>query len=145
MRAAVERHAALLDKRGSPMSWEGMPPVGQAGEWFWEVMWFVSAPSAQNTARQIARLCGQDSEVSVPWRSLADAVGIPDKAGRTMAYVQSGVETLERYGWLEVETTGKGRGSRTTFKILPGERIVASSRIDLLPFEAQALTLADVL
>lgn len=118
--ARVASHRTLLHKRGRPLSWEEMPAEGQAAEWFHEVRRYVTL-SGQDVARQLARLCGQDSEVTVPWRSLADAVGRRDRAGRTVAYTQSGVDVLMRHGWLEVETTGQRRGARTTFRLLPGD------------------------
>ncbi|GAB3875257.1 hypothetical protein GCM10028802_11140 [Terrabacter terrigena] len=107
------------------VGWEWSPPVGQAAEWLREVNQALPGgrPSARDTARQLARLCGHDSEVSLPWRSLAEAVGLADAAGRPRAYVEQGVRTLERWGWLEVLTTGAGRGARTTFRLLAGGRV----------------------
>ena len=117
----IERHRRLLRKRGSPMSAENLPPTGQAAGWYRDVVIYVPR-SGQRVARQLARLCGQDSSVTMPWRSLADAVGTRDKAGRTMAYAQSGVAVLVRAGWLEVSTVGAKRAARTTFRLMPGER-----------------------
>ena len=38
-----------------------------------------------------------------------------------MAWTQAGVSALRYYGWLDVETVGKGRAARTTFYLLPGD------------------------
>jgi hypothetical protein len=70
----------------------------------------------------MARLCGDDSEVTIPWRSLSDAVGVRDRGGRAMAWTQRGVKALEDAGWLEVETVGSKRGAKTTFRLLAGDR-----------------------
>ncbi|MFF2163110.1 hypothetical protein ACFVWP_20675 [Streptomyces sp. NPDC058175] len=72
-------------------------------------------------ARQIARLCGDDSQVTIPWRSLADAVGIRDRAGNLRRYTERGVKSLKDAGWLEVETVGSKRGAKTTFRLLAGD------------------------
>ncbi|MFG2637005.1 hypothetical protein ACGFX8_24610 [Streptomyces sp. NPDC048362] len=60
--------------------------------------------------------------MTVPWRSLADAVGVRDSAGRVRAYAERGVQALTEAGWLEVETVGSKRGAKTTFGLLPGDR-----------------------
>lgn len=90
-------------------------------------MWYADAiqcvpRSGQAVARQISRLCGDDSEVTIPWRSLADAVGVRDRAGNLRRYTERGVKTLVDAGWLEVETVGSKRGAKTTFRLMPGER-----------------------
>jgi hypothetical protein len=113
-------HQVFVRKRGHAMSDEHMPPTGQAAVWYGDVICYVP-PSGQHVARQIARLCGADSLVTLPWRSLADAVGITDKAGRLMAYTQRGVQVLVDSGWLKVETTGSKRGARTTFYLMTGD------------------------
>lgn len=119
-RECVARHRSLLRRRGFALSTENVPPRGQAAEWFWACADHVPR-NAQHVARQLARLCGDDIEVTLPWRSLADAVGRTDKAGRPMAYVQNGVLPLTERGWLEVVTVGRGRGARTVWRLLVGE------------------------
>lgn len=116
----VQRHEALLQRRGQPLSWEQMPPTTQSSGWYWDAVQHVPE-SGRVVARQIARLCGDDSEVTLPWRTLVDAVGQADRAGRTTAYVQRGVRALIELGWLEKQVVGKGRGARTTWRLLPGE------------------------
>lgn len=119
-RARVARHAAQLARRGRPLSAETVPPVGQAANWYWAAVAAGLPPSARAVARQLARLCGHEASVIVPWRSLADAVGIADRAGRPVAYTERGVRFLTETGWLEVEVSGRGRASRTRFAIAPG-------------------------
>ncbi|WP_457515228.1 hypothetical protein [Streptomyces sp. TE33382] len=58
--------------------------------------------------------------MTIPWRSLADAVGIRDRAGNLRRYTERGVRTLVDAGWLDVETVGSKRGAKTTFRLLPG-------------------------
>jgi hypothetical protein len=58
-------------------------------------------------ARQIARLCGDESEVTVRWRC---------------RYTERGVKALIDAGWLAVETVGSKRGAKTTFRLLAGDR-----------------------
>ena len=71
----------------------------------------------------LARLCGEGSEVTMPWRSASrNRAGVEDRAGRTMAYTQRGVAVLCDSGWLVVETTGSKRGARTTWRLTYGER-----------------------
>lgn len=118
----VERKRALLRRRRFPLAAEHQPPSGQAADWHSEVVRFVPR-SGQHVARQVARLCGDDSKVTLPWRSLADAVGRTDRAGRHVAYTQGGVDLLVEAGWLKVETVGRGRGAKTTFYLMPGERL----------------------
>lgn len=112
-------HWLLLRKRGVPWSAETLPPRGQAALWFEQVRRDVS-PSGRDVARQLARLCGDDSQVTIPWRSLADAVARTDKGGRHVAYTQRGVGVLEDGGWLRVATVGRKRGAVTTFYLMPG-------------------------
>lgn len=116
----VDRHQHALARRGFALAHEHQPPTGQAALWLDDVEQDVS-PSGFRVARQLARLCGDDSTVTIPWRSLADAVGHADKAGRTRAYTERGVEVLVKAGWLSVETTGQKRGARTTFSLQPAE------------------------
>ncbi|MFF7969122.1 hypothetical protein ACFZC3_27680 [Streptomyces sp. NPDC007903] len=118
---AIEVRRVKLRKGGHALAAETVPPTGQAASWYGDVIQCVPR-SGRDVGRQIARLCGEDSEVTIPWRSLADAVGVRDRAGRAIAYAQRGVEILVEAGWLEVETVGSKRGAKTTFRLLPGER-----------------------
>jgi hypothetical protein len=119
--AAIEARRAKLRKRGFPLAAETAPPSGQAALWYADVIQCVPR-SGQAVARQIARLCGHDSEVTVPWRSLADAVGVRDRAGNLRRYTERGARTLVDAGWLQIETVGSKRGAKTTFRLLPGDR-----------------------
>jgi hypothetical protein len=116
----VERHRNLLRKRRFPMSAEHMPPVGQAALWYGDVIQCVSQ-SGREVAKQLARLCGEDSKITFPWRSLADAVGRTDKAGRLNAYTEGGAARLIEAGWLDVTTVGQKSGARTTWSLLQGD------------------------
>lgn len=128
----VERHRALLNRRGRGpakrnlcevvLAAEHMPPTGQAYDWYADVIYNVPK-SGRQVAKQLARLCGDDSKVTLPWRSLADAVGHADRVGRTRAYAERGVAALVEAGWLRVETVGAKRGARTTFYLLAGEHL----------------------
>lgn len=106
------------------MSAEDREPIGQAYGWYQDVLWYVPAShkgTAHAVAFQIARLCGEDSQVShLTWRSLADAVAERDGLGRRLAFVQSGVKVLEDHGWLERETRGQKRGAVTTWRLMVG-------------------------
>lgn len=102
------------------MAEEHMPPVGQAGLWYDEVIFHVSR-SARDVAKQIARLCGDDSQVTTTYESLNDAVGVKNKSGNTMQYVQGGLEYLVESGWLRIETVGQKRNAVTTFYLMPGD------------------------
>ncbi|MDQ0793730.1 hypothetical protein [Streptomyces sp. B1I3] len=117
----IEESRAKLRKRGYALAAEHYPPAGQAAQWYADVIQCVPR-SGQLVAKQLARLCGQDSLVTVPWRSLADAVGVRDSAGRERAYTERGVQVLIEAGWLTVETIGLKRGAKTTFSLEPGER-----------------------
>ncbi|MDX2736398.1 hypothetical protein [Streptomyces caniscabiei] len=116
----IEEHRRKLRKRGFVLAAEHIPPVGQALLWYHDVIHFVP-PSGARVARQIARLAGEDSQVTIPYRSLSDAVGWPDKAGREYAYMQRGVQALVDSGWLTVETVGEKRGAKTTFYLQVGD------------------------
>ncbi|MFI1418438.1 hypothetical protein ACH4VX_10640 [Streptomyces sp. NPDC020731] len=118
---AIDVRKAKLRKRGFVLAAEATPPTGQAGRWYADAIQCVPR-SGQAVARQVARLCGDDSEVTVPWRSLVDAVGVCDRAGNLRRYTERGVRTLVDAGWLEVETVGSKRGAKTTFRLLPGDR-----------------------
>lgn len=65
-------------------------------------------------AMTLARLVGDDSVISTPWRRLSGAVGGPDW------FTRDGVSRLVKSGWLRVETVGKGRKASTTFYLTPG-------------------------
>jgi hypothetical protein len=116
----VGEHRLMLRKRRHAMAAEQMPPIGQAAGWYADTIQCVP-PSGQHVARQIARLCGNDSLVTIPWRSLADAVGRRNRAGNLRSYTERGVRALVAAGWLQVDTVGRGRGARTTFLLLPGD------------------------
>ncbi len=73
--------------------------------------------TAHEVAHQVARLCGDDSQVVMPWRSLQSAVGRRD------GFAQRGVRALVEAGWLEVETTGQKRGARTTWRLTVGSMV----------------------
>lgn len=103
-----------------PVAGEDKPPCGQAALWLEDVLREVSAPTAQAVARQLARLCGEDSSVTTTRRSLADAVGLMDKRHRLRAYSEAGVDVLVSRGWLRVEVSGRGCQARTTYFLLPG-------------------------
>ncbi|MFI2504567.1 hypothetical protein [Streptomyces sp. NPDC018972] len=117
---SIDTHILKLRKRGFALAAETVPPTGQAGLWYADVIQCVPR-SGRDVARQIARLCGDDSQIAIPWRSLSDAVGVRDSIGREIAYTQRGVEALTKAGWLEVETTGAKRGARTTFRLMVGD------------------------
>ena len=116
----VERRQVLLQKRGHPLAAEAQPPTGQAALWYGDAIQCVP-PSGARVARQLARLCKEDSQVCLPIDSLANAVGHRDRAGHEVAYTQRGITCLVEAGWLQVETVGAGRGARTTFYLMPGD------------------------
>jgi hypothetical protein len=120
--SAKEDHYRLLQRRGFPMAAENFPPVGQAACWHEDLLRNGAPKSAMAVARQLARLCGNDSEVTITYRSLSDAVGLRDAAGRTRAYTERGLQWLRENGWLGVETTGKGYTARTRFSLTIGQR-----------------------
>lgn len=116
----IQQHREVLRKRGNvAIATEHQPPTGQAYYWYQDVIPQVPE-CGRNVSHQIARLCGDDSQVTVPYRSLADAVGKYDKTG-PRAYVERGVRMLIDAGWLKVQTVGKKRGASTTFYLLAGE------------------------
>lgn len=110
-----------LQKRGFPLAEEHWPLMGQAALWYDE-MKACMPPSAILVGRQLARLCRDDSQVTIPFRSLADAVGHKDSAGRHIAYTQQGVEALEKHRWVFVDTVGRGRGAKTSYYLTVGDR-----------------------
>ncbi|MGW1505726.1 hypothetical protein ACWCQW_45920 [Streptomyces mirabilis] len=118
---AIKVRRVKLRKRGCALAAETALPTGQAALWHTDVVQCVPR-SGQAVARQIARLCGDASEVTIPWRSLADAVGVRDRAGNLRRYTERGAKALTDAGWLEVETVGSKRGAKTTFRLLVGNR-----------------------
>ncbi|MFG2570615.1 hypothetical protein ACGFR6_34985 [Streptomyces sp. NPDC048567] len=119
--AEIEEHRRKLKKRGFALAAEHTPPISQAADWYWEVRLHVSR-SARDVARQLARLAGEGIEVTIPERSLADAVGTIDKAGRHIAYTQGGIKVLERSGWIVKTVVGQKRGAKTTYELAVGDR-----------------------
>lgn len=83
-------------------------PTGQAALWYDDAIQHVNR-KGQAVALHIARLCGEDSEVTISIRSLADAVGRVDRAGRHVNFTQLGIKSLVDNGYLSVT---KGRGPR---------------------------------
>ncbi|WP_329187810.1 hypothetical protein [Streptomyces sp. NBC_01428] len=116
----IREHRRKLRKRGFALAVEHCPPTDQAALWYGDVIHFVPR-SGRDVARQIARLAGDDSQVTIPWRSLADAVGIRNRAGNLVSYTERGVQALVEAGWLTVETVGEKRGAKTTFTLQVGE------------------------
>jgi hypothetical protein len=106
-------------------------PKGQAALWLRDVKAYVPKgrlSAAHAVAVEIARLCGDDSQIlKLTWRSLAEAVGRSDGLGRPVAFVQAGVKVLEEHGWLERETTGKGRGAVTVWRLMVGPAVLESA------------------
>ena len=95
---------------------------GQAAAWYADVLddCSVRLPGLL-VAKELARLCGDDSRVKISWRSLADDVGRKDKGGRRVAFTEGGVKTLVSSGWLKVESTGVGNRKSTTFFLMPAD------------------------
>ncbi|WP_143675047.1 hypothetical protein [Streptomyces sp. ScaeMP-e48] len=129
--SGIERHRKMLNRRGrhrvstEPLARFALPaehlsPTGQAYGWYQEVIHYVPL-SGMHVAKQLARLAGEDCEVTIPWRSLTDAVGKADRLGRARAYTERGVEALIDGGWLTVETVGSKRGAKTTFSFQVGD------------------------
>ena len=121
-RERVNEAQPRVRKRGGGLGAEVDYPTRQALLWYLDVIHHVPTGTATDVSKQLARLCGDDSLVTVPWRSLADAVGKTDKAGRLVAYTERGVKVLVEAGWLTVETIGRKRGAKTTFYLMPGDR-----------------------
>ncbi len=113
----IGRHWLLYRKRGFAWSAEIAHPVGQAALWYQDVR-RVAPLSGSTVAEQIARLCGEDSQLTIPIRSLADAVGRTDKLGRKVAFTERGIEWLIANGWLQKAVAGRGRGARTTYSLM---------------------------
>lgn len=111
-----------VHKRRGPLATEHYPPEGQAALWYADVIRCVPL-SGQRVAKQIARLAKGDSQVTIPWRSLADAVGVKNRAGNLVSYTERGVKVLVDCGWLSVHVEGRGRAAKTTFHLEVGEFI----------------------
>lgn len=116
----VQRRTVLLARRGMAQSAEDAPPHGQASLWLADVALCVPR-TGQLVARQLARLCGDDSQVTISSRSLADAVGHRDRAGRQRAFTERGLRCLVDAGWITAETSGRGPESLSTYRLLPGD------------------------
>lgn len=116
----VQHRQGLLEKRGYPHFAELTFPQGQASLWYDDVIRCVPK-SGRLVAKQVARLCGNDSRVTISIRSLADAVGVPDRDGRLVAFTERGIQALVESGWLRTATSGSGQNIITTFYLLPGD------------------------
>ena len=119
LKANQQAHGGISERMRQPACAEDAPAVGQAAAWLADVEHVITAPSAVAVAKQLARLAGEDSQVTIPLRSLADAVGQRDSKRRLRAFTESGIDVLVRRGWIAKETVGRGRGARTTFFLLP--------------------------
>lgn len=128
------RKRLLLRGWGRPRSAEDRAPRGWAADWFTMVLdglysnseWLDPTngqsrrvpPSGVTVAQQLARLAGDGREVTISERSLSDAVGRRDHAGRERAYTQSGIGALLYYGFIEKQVTGRGRAAKTTYQLV---------------------------
>ncbi|MFJ4941517.1 hypothetical protein ACIP4V_02615 [Streptomyces albidoflavus] len=118
----IKEHRRKLCKRGFPLAAEHIPPTAQAALWYEEVIQYVPRTGI-DVARQIARLCGDDTRVTIPDRSLTDAVGKRNRAGNERSYTERGVQVLTEAGWLRQEVVGKKRGAKTTYYLEVGDLI----------------------
>ncbi|MFJ1808716.1 MULTISPECIES: hypothetical protein [unclassified Streptomyces] len=118
--AEIEERSRKVRKRGFLFAAEHTPPTGQAALWYKEAIQYVPR-SGRDVARQIARLSGEDSQVTIPLRSLADAVGKCNRAGHLRSYTDRGIEVLIESGWLRKEVIGQKRGAKTTFYLQVGD------------------------
>ncbi|MFF1291842.1 MULTISPECIES: hypothetical protein [unclassified Streptomyces] len=118
--SGIEEHRRKLKKRGFPLAAEHVPPIGQAALWYEEVIHYVPR-TGRDVARQLARLAGEDSVITIPDRSLADAVGKVNSAGNLNSYMERGVKVLIDFGWIRKEVTGAGCAARTTYYLQVGE------------------------
>jgi hypothetical protein len=116
----IKERGRKLKKRGFPLAAEHYPPTGQAALWYEEVIHYVPQ-TGRDVARQLARLAGEDSVVTIPDRSLADAVGKVNRAGKKNSYMERGVKTLIDSGWVRKEVTGAGCAAKTTYFLEVGE------------------------
>lgn len=107
-------------------------PVGQAASWYEDVH-LNTFGNASHVAYQIARLCGHDSEVTLPLRSLADAVGRRDEDGRLRSFTDTGIRVLVERGWLE---TAPQRERGTTFRLKVGDVDYLSRKLEASGWKA---------
>lgn len=136
--AGIKRHRELLVRRARHrlpneslknyvLAAENLPPTGQTYGWYQEVIHYVPL-SGMLVAKQIARLCGDDSQVTIPQRSLAEAVGRKDRLNRERAYMERGVQSLVDAGWLTVEVIAQGADSTTTYYLQVGDHSAEARR-----------------
>ena len=108
--AGVARHREALRARGGyPVSAELRASIGQAAEWFREVPVFREY---HRVAQQIARLCGDDSEVVTTFRSVADAAQLRRDVS------DHAIVSLIDSGWLSAEPAHNREG--TWFRLCVG-------------------------
>ncbi len=101
--------------------------VSQAQLWLADVMGNTKPTkmrAGDAVAKALAARCGNDSMVRITRRKLTETVGGP------RWFTDDGVRFLENAGWLKVETTGKGRGSVSTFYLTPGDVLDRTSLAD---------------
>jgi len=121
-----------VSRGGYPVSAEDAAPIGQAAAWLTDV---YSDPSIGMIhlpiARQIARLCGNDSVMASTYEKLAEAVGakvkrrgrgyfdrMGDPVPHSMSQTRDAVRRLCSRGWLHV--TPGGARKPTVFRLVPG-------------------------
>ena len=120
-RVALRKRQATLTKTYAPptgefdlfktaLSAETRAPIGQAAEWFREVPIYGET---RRVAYQIARLCGEDSEVATTFRSIADAAQL------RRCVSDDAITELTASGWLSIEPTRTG----TLFQLCVGEEV----------------------
>lgn len=119
--AEIEEKRRKLRKRGFSLAAENMPPTGRRAALWYEIVIHYVPLSGMAVAKQLARLAKNGSSVTIPWRSLADAVGRRNRAGNLVSYTERGVRTLVEGGWLKKETVGAKRGAKTTFYLVMGD------------------------
>lgn len=117
-RVALRKRQAALAKTYAPLtgefdlfktacSAEHKMPVGQAAGWLREVPVYRET---RRVAQQIARLCGDDSEVATTFRSIADAAQLRRDVS------DDAIAELIASGWLSIEPTRTG----TLFQLCVG-------------------------
>ena len=122
LRGVDERYAARAERREQgrnpfeACSAELKLPVGQALGWFRDVPVYHDTRAV---AHQIARLCGEDSQVTTTLRSIADA------AQMTRLATDHHIQILVRSGWLKKVSTPKG----TTFLLCVGRWTSLSDKV----------------
>lgn len=70
---------------------------------------------------QLARLAEDGLSIRITVDSLSDAVGRVNEAGHRRSYTVTGIEALERHGWLEVVKPNDGLGGKgnvTTYRLV---------------------------